>query len=87
MHILDNPRWRIPRAFQVECLKNQARYEIAAKSFISYFKALSNEPRIFSCITIKMKVFAFTIPLHDGILPFHLPFSHVNFFECLGSRT
>ena len=47
MHILENPRWRIARAFRAKYLKNQARYEIAAKGFISYFKALLNEPGIF----------------------------------------
>ena len=47
MHILENPRWRIARAFQVKYLKNQARNEKVTKGFISYFKDLLNEPRIF----------------------------------------
>ena len=47
MHILDNPGWLMARAFQLKYLKNQARYEKAAKGFLSYFKALLNEPKTF----------------------------------------
>ena len=76
MHILENPRWRIARAFQLKCLKNQARYEIAAKGFISYFKALLNEPRIFLLLLplrwkFSRSIYLYTMEFFHSIFRFH----------------
>ena len=45
MHILENPRWRTARVFQLKYLSSEARYEKSEKLVIS--KALLNEQRIF----------------------------------------
>ena len=40
MHILENPRWRTARVFQLKYLLSKARYEKSAvKGIVSYFKS------------------------------------------------